>query len=115
VFAFGATHFYGSLPGIGVKVDDIRGILPSAADTGYVLVGADGGASVFGTGVRFYGSLPGRGIKVDDIVGLALTADDAGYWMAGADGTVYDFGDAKPFPAPPGLEDALPVAAIAGV
>ena len=113
VFAFGQAHFYGSLPGIGVKVNDIRGILPAAAGTGYILVGADGGAFSFGHGVPYHGSLPGEGIKVGDIVGIALTPNDGGYWMAGADGRVYGFGDAESG-AQPLVRSNLPVAAIAG-
>jgi len=47
--------------------------VPSSSGGGYVLVGADGGAFVFGRGVRFRGSLPGEGIKAQDIIGTALT------------------------------------------
>ncbi len=60
------------------------------------------------------GSLPGRDIKVGDIVGIALTPDNGGYFMAGADGAVYGFGNATPSPAPSGLNEHLPVVAIAG-
>ena len=97
VFNFGQSHFYGSLPGQGIHVNNIRGILPSSADTGYVLVGADGGVFNFGTGVKFYGSLPGIGVKVNNIVGLALTPDDGGYgWRRRRH--VYGFGNAHPTP-----------------
>jgi hypothetical protein len=95
-------------------VSDIMAILPSSTATGYVLVGADGGAFVFGTGVRFYGSLPGQGVRVSDVVGIALTPDDDGYFMAGADGNVYGFGNAHPGGTPAGLSSNLPVAGIAG-
>ena len=114
VFALGAVHFYGSLPGVHVTVHDITGILPAPGDTGYVLVGADGGAFVFGHGAPFKGSLPGEHIHVSDIVGLALTSDGQGYWMAGSNGVAYAFGDAKKFPSPAGLANALPIAAIGG-
>ncbi|HEV2362266.1 MAG TPA: hypothetical protein VGS21_11230, partial [Acidimicrobiales bacterium] len=112
--AFGATHFYGSLPGEHIVVHDIRGILPAPAGTGYILVGADGGAFNFGHGAPFKGSLPGEGIHVTDIVGICLTPTGQGYWMAGANGVVYQFGDATKFPAPAGLSRALPIAAIGG-
>ncbi len=82
--------------------------------SGYVLVGSDGGAFVFGAGVKFMGSLPGRDIKVGDIVGIALTPNNGGYFMAGANGAVYGFGNATAAPAPDGLDDHLPVVAIAG-
>jgi hypothetical protein len=96
-------------------VDDVRAILPSSAGTGYVLVGSDGGAFLFGRGVSYHGSLPGEKDHVTDIVGLALTPDNGGYFMAGANGAVYGFGDAKVQPAPVGLGSHLPVVAIAGL
>ncbi len=110
VFTFGTTCFYGSLPGIGKQVHDIRAILPSPTGRGYILFGADGGAFNFGTGAKFHGSLPGEGVKVSDIVGIALTPDNGGYYMAGT----YGFGDAHPFGEPSALASNLPVAAIAG-
>jgi hypothetical protein len=95
-------------------VTDIRAILPSSSGGGYLLVGSDGGAFVFGTGVTFKGSLPSEGAHVDDIVGIALTPDDGGYFMAGSNGHVYAFGDAKGGPSPTGLAANLPVVGIAG-
>jgi hypothetical protein len=97
-----------------VHARDIRAILPSSSGRGYVLVGADGGAFIFGKGVTFKGSLPGEGIKVSDIVGIALTPDNGGYYMAASTGSVFGFGDAKPWPVPLGLSANLPVVAIAG-
>ncbi len=114
LFNFGQSHFYGSLPGQGIHVNNIRGILPSSEDTGYVQVGSDGGVFNFGTGVPFYGSLPGIGVKVNNIVGIALTPDDGGYFMAGSNGHVYGFGNAHPYAPPDQLHANLPVAAIAG-
>ncbi len=114
VFTFGTTHFYGSLPGMGKHVHDVRAILPSSTGRGYILVGSDGGAFNFGTGAKFHGSLPGEGIRVSDIVGIALTPDNGGYYMAGTDGRAYGFGDAHPFGEPSALASNLPVAAIAG-
>ncbi len=114
VFTFGSTRFYGSLPGLGKHVRDIRAILPSSTGLGYILVGADGGAFNFGTGAKFHGSLPGEHVSVSDIGGIALTPDDAGYGMAGTDGHVYGFGDAQVWAEPGALASNLPVAAIAG-
>ncbi len=70
---FGQSRFYGSLPGIHKHVHDVMAILPSSTGTGLRVVGADGGAFVFGTGVRFYGSLPGQGVRVANVIGIALT------------------------------------------
>ncbi len=88
VFAFGGT-FYGSLPGLGVAVDDITGMVSTAADDGYWLVGADGGVFAFNT--PFVNSLPGMGVAVDDIVGIVPTRDDQGYFLVGRDGGVFAF------------------------
>jgi hypothetical protein len=88
VFVFGGS-FYGSLPGLGVDVDDITGIVPTAADDGYWLVGADGG--VFAFNAPFVDSLPGIGVDVDDIAGIVPTLDDRGYFLVGRDGGVFSF------------------------
>ena len=50
VFVFGrpGTGFYGSLPGIGVHVNDIVGMVTTSDDKGYYLLGRDGGVFAFG-------------------------------------------------------------------
>ncbi|MFZ0664116.1 MAG: protease pro-enzyme activation domain-containing protein [Acidimicrobiales bacterium] len=85
--------FYGSLPGIHVKVDDIKGMVPSSNYEGYYLVGSDGGVFAFGD-ADFANSLPGLHDHVDDIVGIVPTSDDKGYFLVGSDGGVFAFGDA---------------------
>jgi hypothetical protein len=95
-------------------VRNIKGILPAATGKGHVLVGANGGVYVFGSGVSFHGSLPSERVRVDNIVGIALTPDNGGYYLAASDGRVYGFGDAQAAPAPAGLPANLPVVAIAG-
>lgn len=62
---------------------------PPSSNTGYDLVGSDGGVFVFGGG--FYGSLPGLGVHVDDITGMVATTTDTGYYLVGADGGVFAF------------------------
>ena len=54
---------------------DIVGIVPTATDAGYFLVGSDGGVFAFGD-APFENSLPGLGVHVHDIVGIVPTADD---------------------------------------
>jgi hypothetical protein len=88
VFVFGGGY-YGSLPGLGVEVDDITGIVATATHTGYFLVGSDGG--VFAFHAHFANSLPGIGVHVDDIVGIVPTRDDQGYFLVGRDGGVFSF------------------------
>lgn len=48
VFAFNGAHFYGSLPSIGVKVDNIVNIVVAKNDAGYWLISADGHSYGFG-------------------------------------------------------------------
>ena len=102
VYAFGDASFYGSLPGVGVKVNDIVGIAPSPDDHGYLLVGSDGGVYAFGD-ASFQGSLPGIGVHVGDVTGIAVTPGGGGYWLVAADGGVYAFGDAPYEGSLPGL------------
>ena len=113
VFVFGGG-FYGSLPGLGVRVDDIAGMVPTAAHDGYWLVGSDGG--VFAFHAPFVNSLPGLGVDVDDIVGIVPTADDRGYFLVGRDGGVFSF-DAPFESSLPGLgvqvDDITGIAATA--
>jgi uncharacterized repeat protein (TIGR02543 family) len=96
VFVFGqsGTGFYGSLPGIGVHVNDIVGMVTTTDNKGYYLVGRDGGVFAFGD-ATFFGSLPGMGIKVNNIVGMVATADNKGYYLVGRDGGIFAFGDAS--------------------
>jgi hypothetical protein len=94
VFPIGQNlGFFGSLPGLGVRVSDIKGIVPTANDQGYFLVGADGGVFAFGN-APFENSLPGVGVRVSDIVGIVPTSNDQGYFLVGADGGVFAFGNA---------------------
>ena len=85
--------FFGSLPGLGIHVDDIAGMVPSPDDRGYFLVGRDGGVFSFGD-APFLGSLPGLHLAVNDIRGIVPTRDNRGYFLVGRDGGVFAFGDA---------------------
>ena len=115
--AGGTGGYYGSLPGLGVRVSDVVGIVPSWDGRGYFLVGADGGVFSFGD-TTFAGSLPGDGIAVDDVVGIVPTADDRGYLLVGRDGGVFAFGDAKFVGSLPGdgvaVDDVVGIASAAG-
>jgi hypothetical protein len=118
VFPPGASGgFYGSLPGLGIDVDDIAGIVPSSDGRGYFLVGADGGVFSFGD-TTYEGSLPGLGVDVDDIVGIVPTTDDRGYLLVGRDGGVFAFGDAPFLGSLPAagahVDDVVGIAAAAG-
>ena len=102
VFAFGNAGFVGSLPGIGVHVSNIVGVVPTSTKKGYWMVGSDGGVFAFGD-AGFVGSLPGIGVHVSNVVGVVPTATGKGYWMVGSDGGVFAFGDAGFVGSLPGL------------
>jgi hypothetical protein len=112
VFSYGAAQFYGSLPGIGVHVNNIIGMARTPTDKGYWLVGKDGGVFAFGD-AGFYGSLPSLGVGVNNIVGMAPTKDGRGYWLVGSDGGVFAFGNAGFFGSMGGQPLNKPVQAIA--
>jgi hypothetical protein len=94
--------FYGSLPGLGVHVNNIVGMVPTVNDRGYFLVGADGGVFSFGN-APFLGSLPGLGVTpAEPITGIVPTGNDEGYFLVGRDGGVYAFGNASYLGSLPG-------------
>ncbi len=101
VFPLGqASGFFGSLPGLGIHVNNIVGMVPTFNDQGYFLVGRDGGVFAFGN-AGFVNSLPGLGVSVNNIVGIEPTLDGKGYWLIGSDGGVFAIGSA-------GFRNSLP-------
>ena len=102
VFDFGGDRYYGSVPGLGIDVQNIVGMATTRDSSGYWLVGSDGGIFAFGD-AGYFGSVPGTGARVNDIVGMATTPDGNGYWMVGSDGGIFAFGDARYFGSVPGL------------
>ena len=102
VFGFGGAPYQGSLPALGIHVNNIKGIVPTSDGKGYWLVGSDGGVFALGD-AGFVGSIPGLGIHINNIVGAVSTSDGKGYWMIGADGGVFAFGDAGFVGSVPGL------------
>jgi len=113
VFPLGRPNgYFGSLPGLGVTVDDVVGMVGTTDEKGYFLVGQDGGVFSFGD-APFLGSLPGSNIAVHDIVGIVPTADDRGYFLVGQDGGVFSFGDAPFLGSLPG--DGIHRTGIVGI
>ena len=105
IFTFGDAQFEGSLPGLGVRVNDIRTMVPSADYHGYALGGYDGGSFAFGD-FPFRGSAAQNGIGATDLVGVAFTEAGGigiGGSSVGADGGVFTIAGSQ-FPLPlPGL------------
>ncbi len=93
VFPVGSSGFFGSLPGLGVHVNNVVGMVPTNNFTGYDLVGSDGGVFVFPVGLAagFFGSLPLIHVTVSNVVGIVPTNNDTGYDLVGSDGGVFVF------------------------
>jgi len=102
VFSFGNAHYFGSLPALGVGVDDIVATLPTPSGAGYSMIGADGGVFSFGN-AHYFGSLPALGVSVSNIVAAVASHDGGGYLLFGRDGGVFAFGDAPYFGSLPGV------------
>jgi hypothetical protein len=109
VFSFGNASFYGSIPGIGLAPANstspkrlnapIVGMVPSADQKGYFMVGADGGVFSFGD-ATFEGSCPAIGGCVGAAVAVMPDGTGKGYWIVTKSGHVYSFGDATYYGAP---------------
>ena len=56
-----------------VPAHPVVGLVPLSNDSGYWLVGSDGGIFALPSSAPFEGSLPDLGISVTDIVGAAPT------------------------------------------
>jgi hypothetical protein len=84
--------FFGSLPGLGVSVHNIVGMVPTTTDQGYFLVGSDGGVFAFAN-APFLGSLPGEHVvPAQPVTGIVAAKTDRGYFLVGRDGGVFAFG-----------------------
>ena len=92
VFSFGSAPFFGSLPGLGIHVNNIVGIATTPDGKGYWLVGSDGGVFNFGD-AGFFGSMGGKPLN-KPVVAIAATSDAKGYWLVAGDGGIFTFGDA---------------------
>jgi Cellulase (glycosyl hydrolase family 5) len=120
VFSFGNANFYGSVPGIGLAPAGtgaprrlnapIVGIVPTADQKGYFMVGADGGVFTFGD-AKFEGSCPGIGGCAGTAVAVMPDASGQGYWIVTNVGDVYSFGDAV-YHGGPGPQRALVTGAV---
>jgi len=109
VFAFDAP-FDGSVPGVGVHVDNVVGGSTTLDSNGYWLVGSDGGVYAFGD-ARFYGSMGGQPLE-QPIVGMVAEPTGNGYWLVARDGGVFAFGGAGFFGSLGGEPLAQPIVAI---
>jgi fibronectin type 3 domain-containing protein/uncharacterized membrane protein YgdD (TMEM256/DUF423 family) len=106
--AFGRAQLHGSLPQLGISVDDIVGMTSTVDGKGYWQVSASGGIFAFGD-AAFYGSLPTLGVSATNIVGISATPDGRGYWIYGSDGGIFAFGDAAFYGSTGGMHLNRPI------
>src|ERR1019366_9597987 len=85
------ASFFGSLPGIGVHVNNIVGIVATSTGLGYWLVASDGGVFAFGD-AAFKGSMGGKHLDAP-VVGLAPTPTGLRYWLVGSGRGSFSLGD----------------------
>jgi SpoIID/LytB domain protein len=65
---------------------------PPDSDTGYWVVGSNGGVYPFGSAPSF-GSMIGHQLNAP-VIGMAPTGNGAGYWLVAGDGGIFSFGNA---------------------
>jgi len=108
VFARGSAPFIGSAS--TNNISNIIGLTrPRNSDSGYYLVGSDGG--VFAYGLPYEGSMGGKHLN-QPVVGIAATPDGKGYWLAAGDGGVFAFGDANYYGSMSGKSLNSPIVGI---
>lgn len=112
VFTFGNAVFVGSLPGLGVVLNQPAvGLVPDPDRDGYWIVAADGG--VFGFRAPFRGAVPQAlpGVLLNQpIVGMVSYGD--GYLQVAADGGVFNFSSLKFLGSLGAMPPDTPVVAI---
>jgi len=92
-YTFGSAAYAGSLPGLGIHVNNVVGVAETADGGGYWMVASDGGIFNFGD-ATFYGSAGAIHLN-EPIVGMAATPDGHGYWLVASDGGIFSYGDAQ--------------------
>ena len=92
-YTFGGAAYVGSLPGLGIHVNDVVGVAETADGGGYWMVASDGGVFNFGD-AGFFGSAGAIPLN-KPIVGMAPTPDGQGYWLVASDGGIFTYGDAQ--------------------
>jgi hypothetical protein len=112
VFSYGTAPFLGSLPGLGIHINNIVGVAVTPDGNGYWLVGSDGGVFAFGD-ATFMGSMGDKPLN-KPVVAMTATHDGKGYWLVASDGGVFSFGDAAFMGSMGGKPLNKPVVAMTG-
>ncbi len=92
-YTFGGAAYEGSVPGLGIHVNNVVGVAETADGGGYWMVASDGGIFNFGD-AGFFGSAGAIPLN-KPIVGMAPTPDGQGYWLVASDGGIFTYGDAQ--------------------
>jgi Ca2+-binding RTX toxin-like protein len=96
VYSFGKARNFGSIPGLGTKLNQPPiGIAYTPSGQGYWIVAQDGGIFTFGD-AGFFGST--GNVKLNaPVLGMEPTPSGKGYWLFAGDGGIFSFGDAQFF------------------
>ncbi|HEX2039590.1 MAG TPA: fibronectin type III domain-containing protein [Acidimicrobiales bacterium] len=112
VFTFGGARNLGSIPGLGLKLNQPPiGMAYTPTGNGYWVVAQDGGIFSFGD-ARFFGSMGGAKLNAP-VLGMEPTPTGNGYWLFGADGGIFSFGDATFFGSTGGIKLNAPMIGMA--
>jgi hypothetical protein len=92
IFSFGDAPFYGSLPGLNIRVNDVVAAASTPTSRGYWIARANGSVYAFGD-AKFLGSYQVTS-PWDPVVGIFSNPVAQGYRLVTATGKTVAFGNA---------------------
>jgi hypothetical protein len=112
IFSFGDAHYYGSLPGLGLRATDVVGMATTPTRTGYWIARANGEVYAFGN-AHPYGNYAAS--ACDPVTAIIANPRAQGYRLVTVSGATIPFGNAPagihptwtPFPCPPANQPPL--------
>jgi hypothetical protein len=97
IFAFGNAGYYGSLPGKGLRVDDVVGVASTPTSNGYWIARANGEVTAFGDAQHFVNKSY-RPSACDPVVTVFTNPREQGFRLGLESGVTIPFGRAPAGP-----------------